>query len=220
MLETYDAGPRVLVVAADLLARTGLAALLATEESLDVVGQVAGGENLALDLQIYRPDVAVYDLGYDANGRLDHISTLTESEMALVALLPPADNALAHVLSRLRESNAGYGVLPRDSDSGLVAAAVLAARAGLVVLEPSLAAQALPTGDASLAGDQVEVLTPRESEVLQWLARGLTNKAIGQKLEISANTVKFHVNAILAKLDAQSRTEAVVRATQLGLIVL
>jgi len=66
----------------------------------------------------------------------------------------------------------------------------------------------------------VEELTPRETEVLQLMADGLTNKAIAQKLSISEHTVKFHVNAILGKLGVQSRTEAVVRATRLGLLLL
>jgi DNA-binding NarL/FixJ family response regulator len=65
-----------------------------------------------------------------------------------------------------------------------------------------------------------EPLTPREMEVLQRLAEGLTNKAIAQELGISEHTIKFHVNAIMGKLHAQSRTEAVVRATRLGLILL
>jgi DNA-binding NarL/FixJ family response regulator len=66
----------------------------------------------------------------------------------------------------------------------------------------------------------VEDLTPRELEVLGLLAEGLPNKAIGLRLGISEHTVKFHVNAVLGKLGAQSRTEAVVRATRLGLILL
>ena len=63
-------------------------------------------------------------------------------------------------------------------------------------------------------------LTAREQEVLQHLARGLTNRAIALELGITQHTVKFHVNAIMGKLEAQSRTEAVVRATRLGLIAL
>ena len=66
----------------------------------------------------------------------------------------------------------------------------------------------------------IEDLTPRETEVIQLIAEGMTNKAIAQQLDISAHTVKFHVNAIMNKLAAQSRTEAVVRATRMGLISL
>ena len=66
----------------------------------------------------------------------------------------------------------------------------------------------------------VEPLTPRELEVLRLMAEGLPNKTIAARLEISEHTVKFHVNTILGKLGVASRTEAVVRATRLGLILL
>lgn len=70
------------------------------------------------------------------------------------------------------------------------------------------------TSDSAL----VEALTPREREVLELLAEGLSNKDIGRALGISEHTAKFHVNALLGKLDAQTRTEAVVRALRLGLL--
>ena len=60
----------------------------------------------------------------------------------------------------------------------------------------------------------LEDLTPREDEVLQLLAQGMTNKAIAHQLGITDHTVKFHVNAIMTKLNAQSRTDAVIRATR------
>jgi DNA-binding NarL/FixJ family response regulator len=66
----------------------------------------------------------------------------------------------------------------------------------------------------------LEPLTDREQEVLTLLARGLTNKAIAVELDISEHTVRFHVSAILGKLGAESRTEAAMRAAQLGLITL
>ena len=66
----------------------------------------------------------------------------------------------------------------------------------------------------------LEPLTPRELEVLHLLAEGLPNKTIARRLAISDHTVKFHVNALLGKLQAQSRTEAVVRASRAGLVVL
>ncbi len=66
----------------------------------------------------------------------------------------------------------------------------------------------------------VEPLTPREIEVLQLLAGGLANKEIGSRLGISESTAKFHVNSILGKLGAQGRTDAVVRAVRMGLVLL
>jgi DNA-binding NarL/FixJ family response regulator len=109
-------------------------------------------------------------------------------------------------------------LLPRNLELERLYWATRAAAAGLIVLAPGLNLTLPMNGPA----DEVlfDDLTPREKEVLQLVAEGLTNKAIALQLSISEHTVKFHVNAIMGKLSAQSRTEAVVRATRLGLISL
>jgi len=94
-----------------------------------------------------------------------------------------------------------------------------AAASGLLVLEPSLLSSIAP--ETSLdrplsSGTTGTDLTAREREVLELLARGLSNKSIGQALGISDHTAKFHVNSLLSKLGAQSRTEVVVRAAKRG----
>lgn len=101
-----------------------------------------------------------------------------------------------------------------------MAASLEAVAQGLVVLDSGLATALFSASLPTLATLPLETITPREREVLQLLAEGLPNKAIAQRLGISEHTVKYHVNALLGKLDAQSRTEAVVRATRLGLILL
>jgi DNA-binding NarL/FixJ family response regulator len=96
---------------------------------------------------------------------------------------------------------------------------------GLVVLPQELFP---PLLDGTLLGnDPMDVtnrdhslLTPRELEVLTAIANGASNKAIARRLEISVHTVKFHVASILTKLNVESRTEAVTRAAQLGLVML
>ena len=88
---------------------------------------------------------------------------------------------------------------------------------GLLVFGESLVALPDTAADAEAL---VEPLSARELEVLRRMAEGLANKQIARELEISEHTVKFHVNAVLGKLGAQSRTEAVVRATRAGLILL
>ena len=87
------------------------------------------------------------------------------------------------------------------------------------MVDDGLAAQALRPRQ-TVTPALVEPLTPREMEVLQLLAQGLANKAIAERLGISDHTAKFHVNAILGKLDAESRTEAIVQAVRLGLVIL
>jgi DNA-binding NarL/FixJ family response regulator len=121
---------------------------------------------------------------------------------------------------------AGAGaILPRSAARDEIVAAIKAVTNGLVVLPRELLATLI--GGASLADglpdgqDSADArLTPRELEVLAAMADGASNKAIARRLDISFHTAKFHVAAILAKLDADSRTEAVTRAAQLGLVML
>jgi DNA-binding NarL/FixJ family response regulator len=111
------------------------------------------------------------------------------------------------------------GVLTRRSDPVELVAAIEAIRAGLVVLDPSVreAPATLANARGALAA---EPLTDRERQVLAMLARGLSNRRIGERLEISDNTVKAHVAAILGKLGAATRTEAVTLGVRLGLVML
>lgn len=204
---------RILILADDPLARAGLAALLAGQPGCTVAGQAADDIDLLAELSVYRPDVIVWDLGWDPAPALERLADLEDALPPVVALLPDDAGATDAWTAGAR------GLLPRDTDAERLAASLTAATQGLVVLDPALATALLPAvhlEDAPL----VEELTPRELEVLQLLAEGLPNKAIAHQLDISEHTVKFHVNAILGKLGAQSRTEAVVRATRLGLIVL
>jgi two-component system, NarL family, nitrate/nitrite response regulator NarL len=106
------------------------------------------------------------------------------------------------------------GMLPRDAPAAQIIAAIYAASAGLVVLQADDTMAILPTP----AEQPAEPLTPRELEALDMLAEGLSNKLIAHKLGISEHTAKFHVNSILAKLNAGTRTEAVMRGVRLGLV--
>lgn len=211
--------PRLLIVAGELLARAGLAALLDPQTEFDIVGQIAVSEDLPDQLDIYRPDVVLYDLGYEVDAPPPGLTALVDVEMPLVALLPGSE-AVAPVLALLNTGIEGYGLLMRETDPIRLTAALLGALNGLVTLDPIFVESLLPDEVADRPDPLIEDLTPREHEVLQYLARGLTNKAIAQTLKISPNTVKFHINGILGKLNAQSRTEAVVRGTQLGLVIL
>jgi two-component system nitrate/nitrite response regulator NarL len=211
---------RVLIVADDPLARAGLAALLVGQNGCIVVGQVADDDGLSSAIDVYRPEVVVWDLGWDATsdpsvtvGSLERLTDLSDSHVPIVALVTDETRALEAQLAGAR------GLLPRDVSGERLSAAVVAAASGLMVLDPPLAARTLGARDPSSL-PLVEDLTPRELEVLGLLAEGLPNKAIARRLDISEHTVKFHVNSVLGKLGAQSRTEAVVRATRLGLILL
>ncbi len=203
---------RVLVVAGDPLARAGLATLLGEQAGLEVVGQVSPSAELAADLELFEPDVIAWDLGWDPSSSIGHLREL-RVEAPVLALLPGDERAMEVWSAGAR------GLLLRDADGPGLAAAARALAQGHVVLAPDLAAAILPSGDRQ-PDRLVEDLTPREREVLALMAEGLANKEIAGRLGVSGHTIKFHVNAILAKLGAQSRTEAVVRATRMGLVLL
>ena len=204
---------RVLVVADDPLARAGLAALLAAQPGATVVGQVAGEAGLSSALNVYRPDIVVWDMGWDPTQAFEHVAELEEVHPPVIALLPDEGYAADAWAAGARS------ILLRNSDATSLVAAMMAVAQGLLVLDPRLPVLGPPARDHSQPPVMGE-LTPREQEVLRLVAEGLPNKSIADHLSISLHTVKFHVNAIMSKLGAQSRTEAVTRATRLGLLPL
>ena len=115
-------------------------------------------------------------------------------------------------------------LLLKDAGPAELGAAIQAARQGLVVLDPAIAREfaAVPPAAPSRSevDEPVEPLTARELQVLELLAHGLPNKTIAMELGISEHTAKFHVGAIMSKLGAASRTEAVALAARRGLLVL
>ena len=153
-----------------------------------------------------------WGFGWNVAGSLARLSELPESAPPVVALLP--DDSVA---AQGRAAGA-RGLLLRNAEIEILVAALGAAARGLVVSDPRLTAPTAPP--SILASDSLPQLTPREREALQLLAEGLPNKAIADRLGISEHTVKFHVNSLMGKLGAQSRTEPVTRATRLGLLLL
>lgn len=110
-------------------------------------------------------------------------------------------------------------VLPREASAATIGAAIVLAGQGLRLL-PDRALRSLAGIEPAPQADEVPVLTPREREVLAAMADGAPNKVIARRLGISFHTAKFHVASILAKLDADTRTEALARAARMGLVML
>ncbi len=188
----------VVIVARDPLVRAGLAAVLEAED-IEVVGQTAE----LLSAEVFQPDVILWDFGTDEEVDI--------SDVPVVALVQEVEVTLADAL------NTGVsGVLYRDAEPDKIVAALQAVVQGLVVLEPTFTSLL----QENVTNVDVEPLTAREQEVLQLLAQGASNKTVSKELSISESTAKFHTSAILGKLGVKSRTEAVVRSAQLGLILL
>lgn len=211
-----DRALRILIVAADALTRAGLAAILATQNDLQTVAQLQPTDDLENAINVFQPDVLLWDIGYDADEALDllaeHNQQTTAPTTPMLALLADATLAPAVWQTGVR------ALLPRSAPIATLAAALHATAANLVVLDSNSASNVLVP--ATGLPNSVEPLTTREREVLQLMAQGMPNKSIARELAISEHTVKFHVNAILSKFGAQSRTEAVVIASRAGLVLL
>ena len=186
----------MLVVADDALARASLERLLVGHDDLVIA-------------EAREADVVLFDAGLDGEPPSRRVRSLGVGIVALV----PDGRAAAEMAA------AGVGAVARDADAGRIAAALLAASQGLVVIDASFADDVVATQHEAPAS-MVDPLTPREREVLELLAGGLSNRRIASELGISEHTAKFHVNGILAKLGATTRTEAVVLAARAGLLML
>jgi two-component system, NarL family, nitrate/nitrite response regulator NarL len=210
---------RLLILADDPLARAGLAALLGQQPGCQVVGQAPAEADLAAEIDAVRPDAVVWDLGWAPAAALERLAEQSPLLPPVLALLPNDETAAGIATQAWR--GGATGVVDRSAPVEVILAAARSVAAGLAVLARDLAGELLlPTSAEQTPPTLIEPLTPRENEVLQLLAEGLTNRAIARQLGISEHTVKFHVNAILGKLSAQSRADAVMRATRLGLILL
>ncbi len=204
---------RVMIVADDPLVRAGLRRLLEEDAGVTIVGQVGLESDLDRMIDLYQPQVVIWDLGWDPPQGIERLANLSGGDPPIVALLPDDFYAKDAWVA------GAQGLLLREADGERLKVALNTVIQGLVAFDPTLSTILAP-GEDQAQPLMVEELTPRELDVVELLAEGLTNKAIAHKLGISEYTVKFHVNAILRKLGAQSRTEAAVRAARLGLITL
>jgi DNA-binding NarL/FixJ family response regulator len=204
---------RVLIVDDHSVVREGLRMFLARDPELEVVGEAADGAEAIAQARQLRPDVVVMDLLMPV---LDGIATTR----AMRSELPETEVlALTSVLERssvVEAIQAGaIGYLLKDTQAAELRTAIKAAAAGQVHLSAQASAYLL---GAMRMPERPEPLTPRERDVLGLLAQGHSNKEIARTLHLVEETVKFHVRHILAKLEVQSRTQAVLAAIRLGIV--
>jgi len=207
---------RVLIVSTNPLARAGLAAMLEGMPDMKTVGSGSDVEAASLAGQL-QPDVVLLDAGEGELEELDAIARLAAAQPGLpIVALASDQSALAQALAF-----GASALLPAAIDPHTLAAALVASTRGLAAIPRQELAALLPQEERIDAAVKAptESLTHRELEVLQWMARGLTNRQIALRLAISEHTVKFHAGAVLGKLGARSRAEAVARAIGLGWIL-
>lgn len=207
---------RILIVDDHALAREGLRAILNRAEGLDVVGEAATGEEAVAMALALQPDLVLMDirLGAGMDGLAAAAAIRVRGDRPRVLMLTMHD-APEYVRAALAAGATGYVL--KDSKADDLIAAVRQVMDGQAALPLALLNQALAAGARRAEDDQarLERLTPREREVLQKIADGLTNKAIARHLAISPGTVKAHVERVIAKLGVADRTQAAVLATRM-----
>ena len=205
---------RVLIVDDHQLAREGLKAVL-SGKGIDVVGMAANGEEAVVLARQLVPDIVLMDvrLGAGIDG-LEATRQIAALGLPIRVLMLTLHDMPAYVREALAAGAAGYVL--KDTAIGDLRAAIEQAMAGrsavpVDLINAALRAAPLPGREADLS----RLLTPRERDVVELVAEGLTNKEIGRRLAISPATVKAHVERIIGKLGVADRTQAAVLAVQL-----
>ncbi|MEK4241326.1 response regulator transcription factor [Janibacter sp. FSL W8-0316] len=203
---------RVVVVEDHPVTRMGVVALLGQDERIEVVGEAGAGEDALGVVAREHPDVVVTDLrlgdGLDGVGVTSAVRGTRPAPSVLVLTTYDTDR---DIVRAVEAGAAGY--LLKDADPARITDAVIRAAAGETVLSPDLAQRVV----ARISRPQAD-LSPREVEILAAVARGLSNREIARALVISEATVKTHLVHVFTKLEVDSRTAAVARAREDGLI--
>jgi DNA-binding NarL/FixJ family response regulator len=211
---------RVVIVDDDDLMRAGLRAVLSSDESIEVAGEAGDGRGAAPLARSLRPDVILMDVRMpDLDGISATREVLAAAPEARVVILTTFEED-DYIFGALRAGASGF-LLKRTSPEDLVAA-IHTVAGGDSLLSPSVTRTVIdrmarqPPPDAA-AYKRLEQLTPREREVLELIARGLSNGEIATALVVEESTVKTHVKRILGKLRLRDRVQAVIFAYESGL---
>jgi DNA-binding NarL/FixJ family response regulator len=210
---------RLFLVATSPLARAALQNRLKAQ-GVKFVGTTATVDTLGSDLSDTQADVLLVDAAGESPEAI--IESLADSDLAAEIPVVVLTEASAPAVFAQALQAGIRALLPSEVPADQLTAALQAAAAGLIVLHPAEIPAAFPTSASASQplAELSEPLTRREREVLQMLAAGLANKEIAARLNISDHTAKFHVAAILGKLGAATRTEAVALGIRRGLVLL
>ncbi|MGI6035864.1 MAG: response regulator [Limnochordia bacterium] len=213
---------RVLIVDDHALFRQGLARILEMEEDIVVVGEAANGREALERAAELRPHVALMDINMPVVNGLEATRRLHRKlpHVGIIGLTIHDDEEYLREL--IKEGAQGY--LLKDTEPVRVVEAIRRVFRGEAFLPPNLITKLFSTLQRPSAADDAappeEDLTPREREVLQCIAQGMSNKEIAVSLYISQKTVKNHISSIFRKLDLTDRTQAAVYAIKQGLATL
>lgn len=207
---------RVLIADDHEVVRQGIRMIVSTEPAIQVVGEAKDGLEAVSQVKSLQPDLVLMDLVmphedgieaivevkcYNPNIKIIVLTTFEEDDRISAALEAGAD-----------------GYLLKDADGEVLLQAIKAVQHGDMPLHPRVARHLFKGIMGQVEADRLERLTEREKEVLTLVAKGWSNRAVAEALDLSQGTVKIHVSNILSKLNVSTRTEAAVWAAQVGLV--
>lgn len=216
---------RVLLVDDQALLRMGFRLVLEAEEDLEVVGEASDGRSALEQVQALAPEVVLMDVRMPGMNGIDATARIAAEHPATKVLILTTFDLDEYAFAALRAGASGF--LLKDARPADLVAAIRTVASGDAVVSPRVTRRMLELFAARLPeqGDPVETgtdprlaeLTPRELEVLQAVAEGLSNAEVAARLFLSEATVKTHVGRVLAKLGVRDRVQAVVLAYETGL---
>jgi DNA-binding NarL/FixJ family response regulator len=209
----------IFIVDDNRLLREGLVSMLAEQEDLVVVGSGASGRKALEQIKDLRPEVALIDIGMPDKDGIEVTQALHQDIPEVKVIILGMPDLTEEIMACIEAGAVGY-VLKEASFDYLVET-IRSAQRGESFCSPRMAAS-LFSRVAELAGEQIPQssvkLTPREVEIINQVAEGLSNKEIAQRLSIEVQTVKNHIHNILDKLQLHNRLEAVQYAREKNLL--
>lgn len=205
---------RILVADDHPMLREGLVAVLSAHSDFEVVGEAKDGREVVAFVKKHSPDVILLDLEMPNMDGVEALEALQKDGVETRAIVFTAYDTDEKILGAIKAGAKGY--LLKGSSRQDIFGAVEAVASGGSLLGPDITSRLLT--HMSHEQSTADAPTPRESEVLRLIAKGMPNREIAAQLYISERTVKFHVSSLLAKLEAENRTEAVAIAREKKLL--
>jgi len=205
--------------------REGVRAMLETDGGIDVIGEASDGLEAVAKTEECQPDVVLMDIVMPNLDGLEATRRIKQQYPGISVIMLTIYTDEAFVIDAIQVGAGGY--LLKDASRDLLCHTIRAVNSGGILVKTSLLREAVATLASSATEHQkkeaevlsrVEELTSRERQVLELLVDGQTNKEIAKELSITDETVKKHVENILAKLGASDRTQAAVKAVRIGLV--
>ena len=212
----------LLIVDDQALIRVGLRKILENEPEMTVVGEAGDGEEAVASARRLRPDVVLMDIRMPVLDGIEATTRIVRAQPSARVLILTTFGLDTYVYDALRAGASGF--MLKDAPPEEIAAAVRIVASGEALLAPAVTRAVLeefarhPPSAPATPPPAVAELTPREQEVLDLLARGLSNPEICERLVISEATAKTHVAHILQKLDLRDRVQAVIYAYETGVV--